>query len=73
MSDQASARQNHPATPPHESQTSLAEIVETEPPAEPEAALQPLEYWPVSDIQNLWDILRDALKIDPPLWISSIF
>jgi hypothetical protein len=24
-------------------------------------------------IENLWNIARDALKIDPPLWISSIF
>ncbi len=23
--------------------------------------------------ENLWNIARDALKIDPPLWVSSIF
>jgi hypothetical protein len=24
-------------------------------------------------VENLWNITRDALKIDPPLWVSSIF
>lgn len=73
MSAPAPDRHDRRATPPLEPQTSLAAISETEPPAEPEAALHPLEYWPVPDIETLWDITRDALRIDPPLWISSIF
>jgi hypothetical protein len=27
----------------------------------------------VPNLENLWNIARDALKINPPLWISSIF
>ncbi len=73
MSVQAPARHVRHATPPPEPQTPRAAVSGTEPPAEPEAAPRPLEYWPVLEIENLWDITRDALKIDPPLWVSSIF
>jgi hypothetical protein len=71
MSVETPARHNHSATPPPEPQTSLAVVGETEPPVE--AALHPAEYWPVSGIETLWEITRDALKIEPPLWIASIF
>jgi hypothetical protein len=40
---------------------------------EPDAPPQPNGTHVFPDVEILWNITRDALKIDPPLWVSSIF
>ena len=73
MSVSASDSHVRRATPPREPPASLAEVSETAHPAEPEAPPSPIGPPAVTSVENLWNIARDALKIDPPLWVSSIF
>ncbi len=42
---------------------------------QPESAAppRPIEPQAIPSLENLWNIARDALNIDPPLWVSSIF
>ena len=68
MSDQAPARHRHPISPA-EAQTPRAAVGA----AEPETSPQPIEIQAISSLENLWSIALDALKINPPLWVSSIF
>ncbi len=73
MSGQVSARQARhsiavpdPATPA----TVISEVVSSPAPAEPSRTSEPQV---VRGFENLWNIARDALQIDPPLWVSSLF
>ncbi len=61
------------ATTSHEPPVSLAEAGEATHPAEPEASPSLSGLPSATSVENLWNITRDALKIDPPLWVSSIF
>lgn len=73
MSVQASAHQVSRLIPPRESPTALAVVDEAIPLAEIGTPSQPLAEPNILQFENLWNITRDALNIDPPLWVSSIF
>ncbi len=73
MSVSTADRDVRHATTPHEPPASLAEAGAATHPAEPEASPSLSELPSATSIENLWNITRDALKIDPPLWVSSIF
>jgi len=73
MSIQASDRHVHRSIPSREPQTSRTAVSEVAPAAEPEAPSHPIEQQDILSFENLWNIACDALKIDPPLWVSSIF
>jgi hypothetical protein len=72
MSVQAPDRHVRRENPPPEPQTDLAEVGETTHSAEPEVPPRLAGLPTVTSVENLWNIARDALKINPPLWVSSI-
>jgi len=72
MSVQAPDSHVRRENPPPEPQADLAEVGETTHSAKPEVPPRPAGLPTVTSVENLWNIARDALKINPPLWVSSI-
>jgi hypothetical protein len=71
VSAQAPARRVRRSIPTTEPANPVAD--ETSPALESAGLHQPIGPQAVPDFENLWNIARDALNLDPPLWISSIF
>ena len=71
MSDQAPARHVRRSIPWREPPASPTEVSETA--RHRQAPPHSIEQPALLSFENLWNIARDALNIDPPLWVSSIF
>jgi hypothetical protein len=71
MSVRVSARHGRRSIPAREPTSPAAD--ETSPALESAGAPPPIGPQAIPNFENLWNIAHDALKIDPPLWVSSIF
>ncbi len=73
MSDQIPDHHVRRSLPAREPATPIVDVHAAVSVSEAPAPPQPIGPHAVPGMEILWNITRDALQIDPPLWLSSIF